>query len=248
MPCAYCDRDVAATKEHIWPASIIRHVNERIRYSERAKKTFWADMVIKDVCAQCNNGPLSALDAYGAIMYDKYFSNFHTSMDPLDFIYDFDRLSRWLLKLSYNSARGTGRDAVRLANYKNVLIDPNIELPDDFSIAVDLVLPGAFPGAAEATLPASNRLARVKFTGGFDDWCTVRLVAINSYYFYVLIQDVPDGDVNMEHVREVIEAIPGRALKRDASEVRLVPSGTTTWDVHEDWAHTLKGVGLPPSR
>lgn len=232
--CAYCQRVAKLTREHIWPASIVRQVSERSRYDANSPKLLWSDLVIKDVCEPCNNGPLSELDAYGTQLFERYFARYITAQGSVRFEYDFDRLARWLLKLSFNSARSVGSDAERLSRYAPALIDKAVDLPQDFSIALDLVLPSDIPGGGREILPASNRLCRVEFTNGVGDWCTVRLVAINSYYFWILIQDKPDAEVDMRHAEAVLAKIRGTYLEPAATHATLTPSGATTVAIHKD--------------
>ena len=120
--CAYCKLERKATKEHIWPKNILAKTDYVVRYSERAGTTFSGDMIIKDVCANCNNGPLSLLDAYAAKLYEAYFGKFGPTRESIEFIYDFGKLVRWLLKISYNASRGTGVDSELLAQYSPVMI------------------------------------------------------------------------------------------------------------------------------
>jgi len=232
--CAYCQRVAKLTREHIWPASIVRQVSGRFRYNANRTKLLWSDLVINDVCQSCNNGPLSELDTYGTQLFETYFARYITEQGSVCFEYDFETLARWLLKLSFNAARSVGSDAERLSRYAPALIDKAVDLPQDFSIALDLVLPSDIPGVGREILPASNRLCRIEFTNGVGDWCTVRLVAINSYYFWILIQDKPDAEVDMHHAQAVLSKIRGTYLEPSATRVTLMPSGATTVEIHKD--------------
>jgi hypothetical protein len=92
------------------------------RLSSRAKKVFSGDMTIADVCSDCNNGPLSELDAYICALYDQYFFRFPERGDVVDFEYDWSLLGRWLLKISYNAARMTGIDAEVLTRFADAIV------------------------------------------------------------------------------------------------------------------------------
>lgn len=202
-------------------------------------------MVISDVCGPCNNGPLSALDAYGVELYDKYFSNYYLGDEPLTFKYDYQRLAKWLLKLSFNAARANQSDHVRLAHYRHSILDADCDLPEDFSIAVDLLIPEVMAPDMEPVLPASNRICRITFSKAIDDWCTVRLVAINSFYFWILIQDVPDMQVNMDHAKAVLAKISGTRLDEKSTSALLSSSGASILDVHSRWAEALRNTKFP---
>lgn len=243
--CAYCDEPRKLTKEHIWPASIIRRVANRASYNPKAGKLLWTEMVISDVCESCNNGPLSKLDAYGASLYDKYFYHYSLDANPLAFEYDYQQLAKWLLKLSFNAARVNQSDHVRLAKYRPSLLDENCDLPEDFTIAVDLVMPETVDFKSESVLPASNRICRIDFSEPIDDWCTVRLVAINSFYFWILVQDVPDTQVNMDHAKAVLSKIRGTRLDENSTSAILQSSGASILALHLHWAEALRNTKFP---
>jgi hypothetical protein len=238
-PCAYCGQYKKLTKEHIWPKSIIRRVGERLSYNPKAGKFLRMEMVISDVCGTCNNGALSDLDAYGASLYDRYFAHYYKGGEPIEFSVDFQKLAKWLLKLSYNAARVNESDHKRLSLYAPFLLNADMELPDNFSIAVDLVLPELVESHQEPFLPESNRICRINFTQPIDDWCTVRLVAINSFYFWILIQDLPDDQVNWTHAHAVVSALRGTALHREVESVLLTSSGAKISELHTDWARVM---------
>jgi hypothetical protein len=242
-PCAYCGQYEKLTKEHIWPKSIIRRVGDRLSYNPKAGKFRHMEMVISDVCGTCNNGPLSDLDAYGAILYDRYFDHYYMGGESIEFSVDFQKLAKWLLKLSYNAARVNESDHKRLSLYAPFLLNADMELPDDFSIAVDLVLPELVEPYQEPVLPGSNRICQIKFTQPIDDWCTVRLVAINSFYFWILIQDLPDDQVNLTHFHAVVSQLRGTTLHREAESVLLNSSGAKISELHADWARVMNNIG-----
>lgn len=239
--CAYCREKRRLTKEHIWPKSIIKRVSERPSYNPKAGKLLWTEMVIADVCETCNSGPLSALDSYGAELYDRYFAHYYFGPEPINFECDYQRLAKWLLKLSFNAARMNRSDHLRLSKYAQYLIDDR-DLPNDFTIAADLVLPGSLGRQTEPLLPASNRICRIDFVTSIDDWCTVRLVAINSYYFWILIQDIPDSEVKIEHAKAVISEIRGTALLRDQGSASLRSHGANIFDIHKDLFKSLQNT------
>ena len=99
--CAYCGKRAKHTREHIWPSGIIDRVpTYQLRYSEPADRVVPSDLVIADVCAECNNGPLAELDAYGCELHDRYFHRCSSHGDTVLFHYDYALLGRWLLKSS----------------------------------------------------------------------------------------------------------------------------------------------------
>lgn len=64
---------------------------------------------VKDVCGTCNNGPLAQLDSYGkSLLFDCGLLVSNYTKTNLSLSYDFPLLLRWLLKISFNSARTDG--------------------------------------------------------------------------------------------------------------------------------------------
>jgi hypothetical protein len=108
--CAYCGKNGKMTREELFPKSLVRRTlnyEANIDHS-RPGKPLKAIQVVRDVCAECNNERLGALDAYGAALSDQYFGDFLDRPVSVDFTCDTDRLLRWLLKLSFNSTRISG--------------------------------------------------------------------------------------------------------------------------------------------
>ncbi|MBK8703370.1 MAG: hypothetical protein IPN33_06930 [Saprospiraceae bacterium] len=121
--CAYCGEAGKLTNEHIWPQCIIERVPSYTnRYSEAANKVFKGDLIIKDVCSKCNNGPLSKLDSYLCKLYDQYFQFFPPDETIVNFSYEYNLLFRSLLKISFNAARSSNQDSILLSQYKRVIL------------------------------------------------------------------------------------------------------------------------------
>lgn len=118
--CQYCFKpfdngEHRKTAEHIFPAGIIALFPEQ-QISFPGNRAAFVDnrgMTISDVCKRCNNFELSRLDSYGksvieeqfleeipASQYDKFFTK------RLDYML----LTRWILKIIYNSERALHND------------------------------------------------------------------------------------------------------------------------------------------
>ncbi len=249
MICAYCKRDRKLTREHIWPASIVKHVNDRFRYNEKVKKLFWADLVIKDVCESCNSVELSNLDSYGAKMYDRYLANYFDSDEDMKFEYNFQILAKWLPKLSFNAARAANSlDKDYLSTYANEIINPRLLLRDNFSIAVDLVRPIQLEGQSTKIFPSSNRICRVQSSDASSNGLLVRLVAVNSYYFWILFQTAKDSEIDKKKAVKFIEKIPGTRLDPASKVAYIRSSGVDLIGVHADWANKLRDISIPLKR
>jgi hypothetical protein len=105
--CAYCGEAGKPTREEVMPLflsdnrpkyrTIVDHYRGKVR---RGRIT-----PVKGVCADCNGVTLSALDTYVSALDRDYFLNIIGFSPKITFRYHFDRLLRWLLKLSYNDDR-----------------------------------------------------------------------------------------------------------------------------------------------
>ena len=112
--CAYCGSTLGTPKhqktdEHIIPASLIRLFPEQ-DITNNFGKTYVDNrgMTISDVCASCNNGILSKLDAYGQNIIEQYFYETFNIKDyntPFAINLDPNLFARWILKITYNMLR-----------------------------------------------------------------------------------------------------------------------------------------------
>ncbi len=233
--CAYCGAPGPLTSEHVWPRGILRRTNYNVRYSMKAGKTFSGDIVIKDVCRECNNGPLAKLDDYFCNIYDGYFFRVPQPRVPIVFEYDFSLLMRCLLKISYNSSRSTDIDAELLSKYAPVLIS---EFP------TSPIHAGAFVGTAKAVyLKSTNRKKRTKLNpmgmrcgpmiidaSYYFDWCATRAVVINGFMFTVVLMRQPT--VQADIAGALYSRIYGIPLLPNGS-IEIPPPTKTTLDFYQ---------------
>jgi hypothetical protein len=110
--CAFCGSQRELTREHVFPKFF--YSRDELKGDELAvshviqkgkEKVVQAELTIADVCRACNSGFLSRLDAYGAMLWDKFFDVTPRPGEAIRFEYNFDLLARWLLKLAYNAGR-----------------------------------------------------------------------------------------------------------------------------------------------
>ncbi len=204
--CAYCkSADNKLSREHIWPKCIIERVPDySARYSERANKVFSGDQVVSDVCSQCNSGPLSELDSYICHLFDMYFQFFPEAGQSVDFKYDWSLLGRWLLKVSYNSARVSRIDNKVLSHFADVIHGEDSR-PPDLAIFLDLVEPSYMENVRKSgvielkrILPTMTRVCRINIPNITLKHYIVRMVAINAFYFYLAIPTHPYSEVHQE--------------------------------------------------
>jgi hypothetical protein len=111
--CAYCKQDRTVTREHVIPAFMYEFQRQNggsfVGWNEVAQRMVGGEGKVKDVCAECNNTTLGALDAYGKqLLLDSGLLVYNFQKPSLAVRYDFDQLLRWLLKISFNSSRGDG--------------------------------------------------------------------------------------------------------------------------------------------
>ncbi len=68
-------------------------------------KELKSEPTIKDVCDTCNNVTLGRLDDYVCNLFDTQFIDIPQRGNSVTFRYEYHSLKRWLLKISFNSAR-----------------------------------------------------------------------------------------------------------------------------------------------
>lgn len=193
--CAYCGTAENLSREHIFPASIIkRYEDDLISVSDKSDKAFKADLVVKDVCKSCNNGILSSIDSQLLNIFVKYM---HSPVQPGDSVklsFDYNTLLRALLKISYNSARASsdGIKAVStLKKYIPFILGKTKSAP---SIILRLQIvtsakkfnteTNKIEGMIEANI---LRSAKIPYDGPQKANFIVRLVALNSFWFYLIV-------------------------------------------------------------
>lgn len=233
MKCAFCGEESPLTREHIWPKWAHDSGDMRLKYNIRANKVMNSEQVVKDVCARCNNGELSNLDAYVKYLYDNYFSAGFQDVKNTEFTYDFGKLSRWLLKVAYNSARASkASDATLLQTYSKCIISPNsfpcfsifsLELLGDFIILDE-------NGNIKSVIPIKwFRCTRIKITKYEERFMTIRQIMINGWVFTIAVsRNTVVNDRQMKRIMnymhgEVISPIEGKLIPptflRDADSI-----------------------------
>ena len=213
--CAYCDAPPPLTRGHIWSNSFLKRGNFGVKFSAKANKTFAGDLIISDVCAKCNNGPLSVLDAHACELYDRRFSKFVEAGASVPFSYDYGLLMRWLLKISFNSARSSGQDVELLARYRETILAENPRSPAFVAGYVATISPSyntnTEHGSTRKIYPHAARCGPLQFPS-FDigDILATRCVMINSFMFSLLI--ARSSGISTRRVVELLRHIPGVPL------------------------------------
>lgn len=234
--CAYCGSSGRLTREHVWPKCIIERLpSYQDRFIGRGNRVISGEQTVADVCQSCNSGPLSALDAYLCDLFDQYFARFYGPADSVEFAYDWYQLGNWFLKASYNAVRAAGNhsDAEILSlSVRSILSEG--EIKPDISIFVDLVLPDYLATETDSGIltankipPAMVRLAKVTVPNTTWEHYVLRLVAINSFYFYLAIPVLPYSTPHLEELAAICAMFSGAStvLDPDKSRATIRPSG-----------------------
>jgi len=201
LTCAYCDKSCQQTREHVIPRWYNDTPGDGETFSARAPLTHvQGDLIVKDVCRSCNSGPLASLDGYGKELYDRYFAAPIYADEAVSLDYDGDRLLRWLLKVSYNSARAQNADVRVLREYRKVMLGET-PFPDRIRCWLHLVTATYFDPKLQTARPArrseqgrSNveeplwfRIGQFRLPPYPAPFLVQRTVLINSFAFTLLI-------------------------------------------------------------
>jgi hypothetical protein len=237
--CAICREPRPFTREHIWPQGFLKRSAFGIRYSARARRTFCGDLIIKDVCRDCNNGPLSALDDYACFLFDRYFAHRTPWGETFTFEYDYGRLTRWLLKTAFNSARATGTaDVPLLAAYAETIRAKHACSPAFVGFKIALVGPSAISdrnGEVKTIHPDATRSGPV-VVPGFETQTlfSLRLVMVKSFFFTLAISR--ETALSGAEAIPILSRLPGEPLSPSGSMMLtpMLPAATALAGI-EEW-------------
>lgn len=241
--CAYCDSPRKLSREHIWPDGFLRRGKFDLKYSARAGRSFLGDLTIRDVC---NNGPLSTLDDYACKLYDSNFQHFPEQLEEVAFSFEYSVLTRWLLKISFNSARSHSHgDAELLARYREMILAEGDSCPLYANFFLALVAPAIIDNfddrtgrrSSEKIYPYAARCGPMIFPNvNATQHVSARMIMINAYFFTMVLSRTPT--VPIQYGMEILKRIPGEPLALDGS-MQLTPMMNAS--------QALKGVGDWPA-
>lgn len=236
--CAFCEINTDFTREHIFPSGIIESFQiDLLTISDKNDSFFKGDPVIKDVCATCNNEVLSQLDSYFVKLFKEYMGVPLKPGNSITFEYDYNLLLRELLKISYNSARASknGYEAVTaLKRFLPYIIHGNRK-PSGVIISLQLVTSAHRINIETNSLiePLEPYFLRSTSIDGLNlstNNYIVRMVAFNSFWFYLLI---PKKIVNSKNKKEFWDEfkkknhLHGVLLKENESIISITKEKTT---------------------
>jgi len=218
--CAYCYKDARLTREHIWPNGFLKRGNFDLKFSERAGKTFRADLIIPDVCETCNNGVLSSLDAHACHLYDRRFSKFVEPLQTVKFSYDYLIFCRWLLKVSFNSARTVERDLEVFERFIPFILQDRD--PPPFAVSTYSIFPSTIKrescGSMEKIYPSMGRCGPILPTSvdpkEYYQLYVTRFIQINSFAFILCLPRWPSA--TLKTCKHALSVFPGQLLTKVA--------------------------------
>lgn len=254
MPnCEYCRQPATLTKEHLWPASLHKRL---YAINQQTKNIFWLSRLqreipnepqIRDVCAHCNNVTLSKLDDYICKLFDSTFKSIAERHAELVFEYDYHLLKRWLLKISYNSARihnSPDRDALECV--LPYILGADLRVGRSIQLFVQLVHPQEIseieankdgdPQKKILVEPSIHRLGHMIFRAHGVGQKILRTIHLRSYTFYLAYWQPNGGRAEQNDFAEVFNlGMPGVQLLRPSNQkVKLFCDGIGAWDSLKD--------------
>lgn len=226
MKCAYCETDGKMTREHIIPKGFIENMDSdnQHTWSDKApSRIINAELMVKDVCSECNNGELSRLDSYALKLILSYNDKISITTKKIYFKYNYDMLARWLLKVCYNSARANDTKFDEEMYKKNVDYIMNRGKAHSH-IAIWCIYMGT--GCLDETLAQACyhlkddreynidwfRIAPFRILDDMVFYCTSRAIIINSFAFMVVVCD-EESENELEKIREVMSQEHSKAVQ-----------------------------------
>lgn len=184
--CAYCGKTRKLTREHILPDCIQRRTDDYdLQYVSAAEtKLVGGDPTVRDVCSYCNNSRLTVLDSYLCGLWDSHFRYFSSGQERVEFRYDFDLLTRSLLKICFNSARANrSYDRSALATCAEYILEGHAR-PTGLAVFARIVVPTNWK-----SLDVSPAYLRVALAEPSEEsqYAVCRTVQFNAFQFFVLI-------------------------------------------------------------
>ena len=237
--CAYCPSTGPFTKEHIWPKSLIQKYESLKTYNPKTNKFYQGEAVIKDVCSVCNNEKLSPLDNYLSSLYDNFLGQVVEAGEPARIEFDYSLLLRALLKISYNSTRASDNISSKklLQTYAKFIIDGVYckKVVLRLQIVTSSRMVDATNGVERIIRPVMMRCALVPYDGPLAQRFCIRMIAINSFWFFIVI---PYKDEPLHKWEELLDGLSkwvtptGVLIEQTASKI-LIPVEKTTY-LHAD--------------
>lgn len=196
--CAFCGEKKRLTGEHVIPNGLIKlYPRETITFSNNTKFKDNKGLRVKDVCAQCNNKILSELDNYGVELIRENFIREFKADDILKFEYDYEKLSKWLMKIAYNMDRSEKINSLILQKATDYILSKENAKKPKYSLYsglyVDMTLLGErvenqfylpLQVVRDPKLLLKGVFYEYKFKSKIKDFATITLEAVETHYFF----------------------------------------------------------------
>jgi hypothetical protein len=245
--CAYCGAQGPLTREHLWPKSLhqrllnTREEKSSLFWLAKIKKEIPNEPTVRDVCATCNNTILSKLDNYIGKLFDQSFVRILKRNEKIEFQYDYHRLKRWLLKISFNSARiHSSVDAIVYQSLLPYIRGETLDLGRSVQLFCLLSYPAKVPeeflepGDEQSWIvfPDIHRVGLAWFAPEGVGRKMLRAVHLRSFSFFLAFWRSSERQSEIDvFTKCFLERYTGSVLLR-ASRTRetLVCNGVSAWD------------------
>ena len=205
---------------------------------------------IKDVCADCNNGVLAGLDAYAKGLFTDSGLLVHNYLKKsLILKYDYSKILRWLLKVSFNTSRMDGLHSHLFEEFVPFILR-EVPLPPRRKVAVIAYLAGPiklddnqavskpFFIVAKGEKMLNPFIVRIGYNNVVSGSVryTLRTVNLGPLAFYLLIFDTDTSPFNAARsIGKLTKKIQGAVeLNRNGQFIKL-QTGRKTWlELYED--------------
>jgi hypothetical protein len=218
--------------------------------ARKAESRFWLRKIekeisneptVRDVCSECNNGELAVLDGYICNLFEVSFANVYERYEKVVFEYDYHRLKRWLLKISFNSARvHSARDEFVFPPLLPYILGKSESLGRSVQLYVQLSYPAEIPegllGEEDPSpsiwYPTLNRCGNAWFNVEGVGKKMLRAVHLQSFSFYLAFFQSGERSATfkqftnafLQHTREAV------LLRPSHNKVTLICDGMSAWD------------------
>jgi hypothetical protein len=245
--CAYCRQKKFLTLEHLWPKAIHRRLvaanqwKNPVAWLARLQQNIQSEPQIRDVCEHCNNVVLSKLDDYACSLFDNAFSHMPERDEEVIFEYDYHLLKRWLLKVSFNSARINNSVDLKALNILiHYMLGSDNFLGRSVQLFVQLVHPEEIPegeippnAPQERPLifwPEMNRSGHFFFRVHGIGEKLMRAIHVRSYLFTLAYFRPGDGRSVQEDFAQIYTKKTSTVLLRPSEQkIKIVCNGIGAW-------------------
>jgi hypothetical protein len=219
--------------------------------NEQTENAFWLarlrrevqnEPTIRDVCAACNNGELSRLDSYICKLFDETFVRIIPRDETILFSFDYHLLKRWLLKMSFNSARiHNSMDKEALELLLPYILGNQNKLGRSVQVFVQLTFPektdestlaDSMEGLEDSLFePTMNRVGHMFFEVDGVGKKLLRTVHLRSFSFYIAYWPQEQGRSEQDEFERIFTGRMRSTMLLRASQIQvnLTCNGMGAW-------------------